>query len=159
MGIPNFQPDRIPFVTDNIQKMYTLNVKQSSSPLELSVVSMGNPHAVICVDSVQTAAVNQIGPAVASHPAFPLSTNVGFMEILNRTQIRLRTFERGVGETLACGSNACAAVVAGINNNLLDENVVVVLPHGELSIEWQGKTSPVLMTGPVTRVFDGIIKL
>jgi diaminopimelate epimerase len=157
MGAPCFEPERIPFVADNIQKTYILDVNQSA--LQFSVLSMGNPHAVMEVDSVKTFPVNQLGPMVAAHPAFPQSTNVGFMEILDRTHIRLRTFERGVGETFACGSNACAAVVAGINNNLLDHNVIVILPYGELSIEWQGKSNPVLMTGPATRVFDGLIKI
>jgi diaminopimelate epimerase len=159
MGIPSFQPASVPFVTDHIQKTYTLNVIDSTLPIELSVLSMGNPHAVIQVDSVQACSVNQVGAAIAAHPAFPQSTNVGFMEILNSTQIRLRTYERGVGETFACGSNACAAVVTGINNNLLNHHVTVMLRHGELSIEWQGDGSVVFMTGPAERVFDGMVNL
>jgi diaminopimelate epimerase len=156
MGAPCFQLEKIPFLAEGIQKTYILDVNQS--PLRFSVLSMGNPHAVMEVDSVQNFPVNKIGPVVAQHPAFPQSTNVGFMEILDRTHIRLRTFERGVGETFACGSNACAAVVAGINNNLLDHQVIVILLYGELLIEWQGMNNPVLMTGPATRVFDGMIK-
>jgi diaminopimelate epimerase len=157
MGVPCFQPERIPFIAEGMQKTYSLDVNQSA--LQFSVLSMGNPHAVMEVDSVKSFPVNQIGTIVAGHSAFPQSTNVGFMEILDRTHIRLRTFERGAGETFACGSNACAAVVAGINNNLLDHKVVVILPYGELLIEWLGDSSPVLMTGPATRVFDGMIKV
>jgi diaminopimelate epimerase len=157
MGIPCFQPEKIPFITDSLKKTYTLKINHSATPLEFAVLSMGNPHAIMQVSAVENFPVKDIGAEVAAHPAFPHSTNVGFMEIVNRQQIRLRTFERGTGETFACGSNACAAVVAGINNGLLDTKVNVSLALGDLWVEWPSPTQPVLMTGPAVHVFDGVI--
>lgn len=125
--------------------------------LAVSIVDMGNPHAVIRTDSIDQAPVVEMGAILASHDLFPMGVNVGFMQIINRNSIRLRVFERGVGETLACGSGACAAVVSGIINGLLDKTVSVSMPGGELTIEWQGASQPVNMTGPAFKVFEGII--
>lgn len=145
MGIPIFAAEKIPYQPALATKLN----------LAMSVLSMGNPHAVLQVDSIQDAPVSELGQKIATHPAFPESVNVGFMEIVNRQHIRLRTYERGVGETCACGSNACAAVVAGIMNHLLDHKVKVELAFGDLWIEWRGENNSVVMTGPATRVFDG----
>jgi diaminopimelate epimerase len=125
----------------------------------IGAVSMGNPHAVLVVDDVARAPVQQLGPAVESHPRFPRRVNVGFMAVRDRSHIDLRVYERGAGETLACGTGACAAVVAGHLQGLLDDTVTVRLPGGELVISWRGNTEPVWMTGPATRVFDGRIAL
>lgn len=124
----------------------------------LTTLSMGNPHAILQVPSLKNFPVGKIGSYLATHSLFPNGINVGFMEILNRKHIRLRTFERGVGETLSCGSNACAAVVAGIIHSWLDHCVKVELCYGNLHIEWQGENKPVLMTGPATRVYMGNIR-
>lgn len=127
--------------------------------VEVAVLSMGNPHAVQLVTDVDDAPVESIGPAVEGHARFPRQVNAGFMQIVSRTQIRLRVYERGAGETLACGTGACAAVVAGIRLGLLDARVDVEARGGRLTIEWQGADSHVLMTGPAERVFDGEIEL
>lgn len=156
MGLPNFQPDRIPFKADAIQSTYELNIN-AAEPAQLAVLSMGNPHAVMQVSQLDSFPVAEIGSQISTHPAFPRSANVGFMEIINRQQIRLRTYERGAGETFACGSNACAAVVAGIINNQLDHKVKVRLAFGDLLVEWEDKQKPVMMTGSATPVFDGTI--
>jgi diaminopimelate epimerase len=145
MGIPHLE-----------QKNAVLHPAPLEKSLELSVLSIGNPHAILPVSSLQTCSFEELGPVIGSHSYFPNGTNVGFMEILNRQHIRLRTFERGVGETLACGSNASAAVVAGIWNGSLDHTVRVELELGSLWIEWAGEKNPVLMTGSASRVFDGI---
>jgi diaminopimelate epimerase len=157
MGVPEFEPARIPFQVSQLADRYQLQV--NGSTVELSVLSMGNPHAVIQVDDISTAPVNSLGPVLESHPAFPQRVNVGFMEIQNPAAIRLRVFERGAGETLACGSGACAAVVAGRQKGLLDDKVKVNLPGGDLRIHWAGDDSPVMMTGPAELVFEGRIKL
>lgn len=149
---------------DNIQvKMGTpklehqnLSLTDISLPV-LCVLSIGNPHAIL--QTSHDSNLTMLGKKIATHSFFPNGVNVGFMEIVNRNKIRLRTYERGVGETLACGSNACAAVVAGISNNLLDSKVEVELALGSLSIEWAGKEKPVLMTGSASRVFDGQYKI
>jgi diaminopimelate epimerase len=154
MGLPNFEPAKIPFITDKLKNLYEFKINDNHS-LQFSILSMGNPHAVLQVNSINDFPVKEIGQQIASHQSFPNSTNVGFMEIINRNHIRLRTFERGSGETYSCGSNACAAVVAGIMNNTLDKKVKVSLQFGELTIEWPEKTRPVLMTGPAVRIFDG----
>ena len=120
---------------------------------------MGNPHAVTLVDDVDTAAVATLGPAVQANPRFPQGVNVGFLQVASRSQVRLRVFERGVGETLACGTGACAAVVAGIRLGLLDASVAVHTHGGVLTIEWAGGDAPVFMTGPATTVFHGEIDL
>ncbi len=157
MGTPQLLPDNIPFHTDKQQAVYTLEHEQQV--IQLSAVSMGNPHAVIVVNDITTAPVATLGAAIESHPSFPQHVNVGFMQVINKKHIQLRVFERGVGETLACGTGACAAVVAGQLRNLLDQHVTVTLPGGILNIEWQGKNSPVMMTGPAQTVFTGSITL
>ncbi len=134
-------------------------VEVNGQRVELSAVSMGNPHGVLLVDNVDTAPVPTLGPALEAHPRFPERANIGFMQVVDRGHIRLRVFERGSGETLACGTGACAAVVAGIRRGLLDSRVRVSLPGGELDIQWAGDGQPVLMTGPTAKVFDGFIRI
>lgn len=153
MGIPNFEPALIPFVADKIADSYALTLAKQT--LTISVVSLGNPHAVLMVPNVHNAPVATWGPQIAHHPRFPDSANVGFMEIVNPNQLRLRVYERGVGETLACGSGACAAMIIGHSLGLLREKVEVDLPGGALEIAWAGKGTPVWMTGPATTVFKG----
>lgn len=157
MGVPVLEPARIPFQAAQRQVTYTIDV--DGTPVSLSAVSMGNPHAVILVDDVSSAPVATLGPRIESHPDFPNRVNAGFMAPLSRDEIRLRVYERGAGETLACGSGACAAVVAGRLQDILDETVKVHLPGGTLSIQWAGEGQPVIMTGPATTVFQGRIKL
>ncbi|MCL4155494.1 UNVERIFIED_CONTAM: hypothetical protein GTU68_064522 [Idotea baltica] len=150
MGVPILEPEKIPFIADE---------HSDSKTLSISAVSMGNPHAVLKVDDADTAPVATLGPAIESHTRFPQRVNAGFMQVLNRNEINLRVYERGAGETLACGTGACAAVVAGQLQDLLDSPVTVNLPGGSLVIEWPGKGQPVIMTGPATTVFHGRIKL
>ncbi|HZX32485.1 MAG TPA: diaminopimelate epimerase [Rhodocyclaceae bacterium] len=157
MGAPRFQPAEIPFVSDSDAVIQPLDV--NGQAVDITVVSMGNPHAVQVVDSVDTAPVAAQGPAIENHPRFPKRVNVGFMEIKDRHAIRLRVFERGSGETLACGTGACAAVVAGIRRGLLESPVRVSTRGGDLSIAWGGLGQPVLMTGPAVTVFSGEIEL
>lgn len=133
------------------------DIELDDNSYKLTIVSMGNPHAILPVDTIKTFPISNIGPKISTHSIFPHGTNVGFMEVVDRGHIRLRTFERGSGETLACGSNACAAVVAGIQNGLLDNKVKVELLLGDLWIEWTGKDMPVLMIGPAAAVFEGRI--
>lgn len=164
MGAPFLVPAEVPFDTHGLTPRL-LNgcelwpVALANHPVELAVVSMGNPHAVMRVDSVAHAPVDELGPQIESHPRFPRRVNAGFMEVVNPGHIRLRVFERGTGETLACGSGACAAVVAGIRLGWLNanEDVDVDMPGGRLSIRWAGPGTPVWMTGPATTVFDGEI--
>ena len=157
MGIPRLSPQEIPFTAARQATVYTLEA--CGQPVEISAVSMGNPHAVLVVDDVETAPVATLGPVLEQHPDFPERTNVGFMQVLDRGEVRLRVFERGAGETMACGSGACAAVVAGRIRGLLDERVRVHLPGGFLQIEWRGAGDPLMMTGPATTVFEGQIAL
>lgn len=157
MGAPHLAPADIPFEATTQAPLYALSV--GGETVEVSVVSMGNPHAVLQVPHTESAPVARLGPAIEAHPRFPNHVNVGFMEVLDRARIRLRVFERGAGETLACGSGACAAVVAGRIQNLLDETVTVELRGGDLVVSWQGDDQPVLMTGPATFVFEGTIDL
>ena len=157
MGIPRLSPQEIPFTAARQATVYTLEA--CGQPVEISAVSMGNPHAVLVVDEVETAPVATLGPVLEQHPDFPERTNVGFMQVLDRGEVRLRVFERGAGETMACGSGACAAVVAGRIRGLLDERVRVHLPGGFLQIEWRGEGDPLMMTGPATTVFEGQIAL
>lgn len=157
MGKPVLTPTEIPFTAPAFQPIYHIDVE--GLDVEISAVSMGNPHAVLLVDDVETAPVEELGPQIEPHPSFPKRVNVGFMQVLSRKEINLRVFERGVGETRACGSGACAAVVAGILRNLLDSRVTVHLPGGDLSISWQGEGQTLKMTGPATTVFRGQIKL
>lgn len=157
MGMPILTPAEIPFTAPTFKPVYHIDVE--GLDLEISAVSMGNPHAVLLVEDVESAPVEELGPQIEHHPSFPRRVNVGFMQVLSRKEINLRVFERGVGETRACGSGACAAVVAGILRNLLDSRVTVHLPGGNLSIVWQGEGHTLKMTGPATIVFRGQIKL
>ncbi len=161
MGAPILNPQDIPFVSNTQANTYTLVLNDSGNEKEItfSAVSMGNPHAVILVDDVDVAEVESVGKAVQNHSHFPNSVNVGFMQILDRSTVKLRVYERGVGETQACGSGACAAVVAGINRDLLDATVETQLLGGNLSIHWEGNQNPVMMSGPTATVFKGIITL
>ncbi|MEW6648287.1 MAG: diaminopimelate epimerase [Pseudomonadota bacterium] len=157
MGAPRFDPQQIPFTADAEADKYPLEVGRE--PLAIGAVSMGNPHAVLRVEDVATAEVERLGPLLESHPRFPRRVNVGFMQIVDRRHIRLRVFERGAGETLACGTGACAAVAVGRRWGELDETVRVDLPGGSLTIRWDGGNQPLWMTGPATRVFQGEIEL
>ncbi|MCW8854522.1 MAG: diaminopimelate epimerase [Gammaproteobacteria bacterium] len=157
MGVPGLQPDRLPFIADQQAENYHLDV--DGNDYLIAAVSMGNPHAVIRVDDVATAPVEQLGQAIESHPRFPQRVNVGFMQIVDRNSIKLRVYERGAGETLACGTGACAAMVAGNIQGWLDNEVSVRLSAGNLEIHWQGGDNPLYMTGPATHVFEGQIEL
>lgn len=157
MGVPVLEPKAIPFVADTFANTYPLTVENDT--LEISAVSMGNPHSVLLVDDTNTANVEGLGKKIESHTAFPNRVNAGFMQVVSRNEINLRVYERGVGETLACGTGACAAVVAGRLRNLLDTPVTVHLPGGDLQIEWQGEGQTVLMTGSATTVFHGQVKI
>jgi len=155
MGVPELNPDRVPFRADSQAVTYPVEV--AGEQVELGVVSMGNPHGVLLVDDVDTAPVERLGPALESHPRFPQRANIGFMQVLNRGEIRLRVYERGAGETRACGTGACAAVVAGRLRGLLDEEVLVHLPGGDLRIRWAGEGEALRMIGPATTVYEGQI--
>lgn len=157
MGVPELNPPAIPFAADRQKTVYT--VEADGQTVELSAISMGNPHGVLLVDDVDTAPVATLGPVLENHPRFPARANIGFLQVLDRTHIRLRVFERGSGETLACGSGACAAVVAGQLRGLLDARVEVELRGGSLVIEWQGDGAPVMMEGPAKTVFEGQLRL
>lgn len=157
MGIPKFEPDEIPFIADKYQSIYLLDIPDAQ--VEISALSMGNPHAVRVVQDIDNAPVNSEGLLIESHPRFPKRVNVGYMQIIDRGHVRLRVYERGAGETLACGTGACAAVVAGIARNLLDPTVTVSTRGGDLTICWNGQNEPVWMTGPAITVFEGEINL
>jgi diaminopimelate epimerase len=157
MGSPQFEPTRIPFVAERQAPTYWLEV--DSQPVEISALSMGNPHAVQIVDDVQAAPVLTQGPLIERHPRFPEGVNAGYAQVVSRGHIRLRVYERGAGETLACGTGACAAVVAGITRGYLDSRVRVSTHGGDLTIAWAGDRQPVLMTGPAESVFEGEIEL
>jgi len=157
MGRPEFEPDNIPFTAGGRQRSYALSLDEEE--VNIAVISMGNPHAVQVVEDIETARVRELGPKIEAHPRFSLRVNAGFMQLLDRGSIKLRVWERGSGETLACGSGACAAVVAGIEMGLLDTTVKVFLRGGSLEIEWAGGDAPVLMTGPAVYVYDGMFEL
>ncbi|MBF1164987.1 diaminopimelate epimerase [Dechloromonas agitata] len=157
MGEPRFLPAEIPFLADDDVIIHLLDVADET--LETTVVSMGNPHAVQVVDDVDTHPVGEHGPLIERHPRFPKRVNAGFMQIIDRHAIKLRVYERGSGETLACGTGACAAAVAGIRRGLLDSPVRVMTRGGDLNIAWGGPGRPVLMTGPAVTVFTGEIEL
>jgi diaminopimelate epimerase len=157
MGAPHFALADIPFIADTLASTYVLDVADTA--IEISTLSMGNPHAVQLVDNVDNAPVAVLGPLIESHPRFPQRVNAGFMQIVDAHQIRLRVFERGSGETLACGTGACAAVVAGIQSGQLQSPVKVSTRGGELKIHWAGGDNPVLMTGPAETVFEGEIEI
>ena len=155
MGKPELEPAAIPFQADARANSYSL--EHEGQRYEVGAVSMGNPHMVLPVDNVAQAPLATLGPPLECHPRFPQKVNVGFMEVISRNEINLRVFERGAGETLACGSGACAAVVSGQLRNMLDQRIKVNLPGGSLTIEWRGEGHPVMMTGPATTVFEGQI--
>lgn len=157
MGVPNFDPASLPFTGSLEAAFYPLEA--GGTTLDIGAVSIGNPHAVIRVPSVKAAPVDRLGPAVENHPRFPRRTNVGFMEVVDRGHIRLRVFERGTGETLACGTGACAAVAVGRRHGVLDATVRVDLPGGQLEIAWEGDGQPIWLTGPAATVFEGKIEL
>jgi len=157
MGAPRFEPRDVPFLAPALAPTYILDV--DGVPVEVSVLSMGNPHAVQLVDDVEHAPVTTQGPRIEHHPAFPQRVNAGYMQVVDRAHLRLRVWERGAGETLACGTGACAAVVAGIRRGLLDPEVTVATRGGDLRIRWPGDAHPVMMTGDAVRVFDGEIEL
>jgi diaminopimelate epimerase len=155
MAVPSFEPGALPFTAPARAASYPLAV--DGETVEIRAVSMGNPHAVVLVDDVTTAPVARLGAAITAHERFPQGVNVGFLEIQDRLNARLRVFERGSGETLACGTGACAAVVAARQAGLLEDRVLVELPGGRLLIQWPGEGHPVRMTGPATHVFEGTI--
>jgi len=157
MGQPILAPDRIPFNRRSYQPTYALQLFEAHHAI--MAASMGNPHAILQVASVEQAEIDTLGPRIATHRDFPQGCNVSFMQVLSPDHIRLRVYERGVGETLACGSAACATVVSGILNQLLSSQVTVELACGKLMIEWQGESYPVYMTGPAQTVFQGEITL
>ena len=157
MGVPRLAPDEVPFLAEARANSYSIEVGERQ--MEVGVVSMGNPHVVLRVSDIGQAPVAELGPLLESHERFPQRVNAGFMQVLGRDHIRLRVFERGAGETLACGTGACAAVVVGRLQGLLDTRVRVDLPGGRLVISWQGEDSPVIMTGPAVTVFEGRIEL
>lgn len=165
MGEPNFAPASLPFASDQVASegfgRYSCEIVTSSKPqrIEFSALSMGNPHAVIVVSDLDAVDVAGLGQALGAHSSFPKGVNVGFMQIIEDQRIRLRVFERGSGETLACGTGACAAVVSGCRQGLLSSPVEVQVRGGRLSIEWQGDGTPVLMTGPATTVYEGTLEL
>jgi len=157
MGSPIFNPADIPFQADSEADRYTIEVDDENH--DIGAVSMGNPHAVLLVEDVSTAPVELLGPQIESHPRFPQRVNVGFMKVKDPGHIDLRVFERGSGETLACGTGACAAMVVGRRQGLLDEQVRISLPGGDLVVSWRGDNEPVWMTGPAIPVFDGAIEV
>lgn len=157
MGPPVLQPQRIPFRSTGQAVEYPLALARET--LTIGAISMGNPHAVLQVDDVDTAPVATLGPEIVHHPDFPQRVNAGFMQVLGRDRVRLRVYERGVGETLACGTGACAAVVSGRLRGLLDARVKVELLGGQLMIYWGGDDTPVWMTGPALTVYEGEIRL
>jgi diaminopimelate epimerase len=161
MGVPSFDPASLPFEADETDagesEYHQLMV--NGEKYAIGAVSVGNPHAVLLVESVDQAPVQLLGAAIESHERFPERVNVGFMEILDRAHIRLRVFERGAGETLACGTGACAAVAVGVHNSLLDHTVQAALKGGNLTIRWQGNGHTLFMTGPAQTVYEGKITL
>ena len=174
MGAPQFEPSKVPFIAEKREKSYSLQINDPGHPLSnssnefdspythvvsMAVVSMGNPHAVMIVDDLETANVAELGPLIESHPRFPERVNVGFMQILNPHEIKLRVYERGSGETLACGTGACAAAVSGIQLGLLESPVLAHARGGKLQIAWTVEGNSVMMTGPAEMVFEGSIEL
>jgi len=168
MGAPVLEPDRVPFDAAGLDGMaqgrdtlwpVTVQHGGREQRVLLSVVSMGNPHAVQVVDDVDTAPVQETGPQIEHHPRFPKRVNAGYLQVLDRSHVKLRVYERGAGETLACGTGACAAAVAGIRRGLLDSPVQVEARGGKLSISWAGEGEPVYLSGPAVTVFEGEIEL
>lgn len=158
MGSPNFEPSSLPFSSDRAES-YERSVTQGAAQASIRfyALSVGNPHAVVLVDDVVTASVEEIGTEIGKHPDFPKGVNVGFLQVIDRDTVRLRVFERGVGETIACGTGACAAICAGIQAGLLNETITVHLTGGDLNISWAGGDASIMMVGPATTVFEGSI--
>jgi diaminopimelate epimerase len=157
MGAPRFEPDQIPFISDSRQNTYALQLGKQIATI--SAVSMGNPHAVTLVDSVDTANVAELGPLIEAHERFPQRVNAGFMQIVSPHEINLRVYERGSGETLSCGTGACAAAISGIQLGVLQSPVLVNTRGGKLQISWAGENQAVMMTGDAEIVFDGEITI
>jgi diaminopimelate epimerase len=157
MNVPQFAPSQVPFVAEREQASYDIDVDGTS--VELRVVSMGNPHGVIRVEDVACAPVASLGRRLEAHARFPNRANIGFMQVVDNSHVRLRVFERGVGETRACGTGACAAVVVGRRARWLGETVCVTLPGGELKVRWEGEGSPAWLTGEAVTVFEGTVEL
>jgi diaminopimelate epimerase len=157
MGIPNFEPRSLPMEAPAESPAYSLEI--DGAEIEFGAVSMGNPHVVLRVPDVKAAPIERIGPTIEKHPRFAKRTNVGFMQIVERTRIRLRVYERGAGETLACGTGACAAVAVGVKSGLLDAEVRVDLPGGTAMVTWPGPGEHLWLTGPATTVFAGSIDI
>lgn len=158
MGAPELRPQEVPTTFTEQATIYSTQLADGTK-VEFGAVSMGNPHAVLVVDSVANAPVESWGPELESHAVFPNRANIGFMEVISPNEVRLRVYERGAGETQACGTGACAAVVSGRMRGLLDQRVTVHLPGGDLEIEWAGEGHSVMMTGPVATVYEGQIYL
>ena len=170
MGQPKWQPEQIPFQADNPSLTYSLRINEDEQrgveggveggmEIEITPINIGNPHAVIYVENITEAPVEEWGSQITRHPRFPEGVNVGFCQVIDRNFVRLRVFERGVGETRACGSGACAAVVAGILHDKLDNRVKVSLPGGKVRIVWQAEDAAVKMTGPAALTYQGHIQL
>lgn len=157
MGVPVFDPPQIPFKA--VKRALTYQLDLDGKSIEISVLSMGNPHAVQVVDDVDAAPVLTQGSLIEKHARFPQRVNAGYLQIMDRNRMRLRVYERGAGETLACGTGACAAVVAGVTRGLLDSRVTVRTLGGDLGISWAGEGKPVMMTGPAVTVFEGELSL
>ncbi len=157
MGVPQFEPAVVPFDAPAVLPLYDLRIANKS--IKINVLSMGNPHAVQVVDDVDAAPVAEEGPLIEAHPRFPQRVNAGFMQVVDRARIRLRVYERGAGETLSCGTGACAAAVAGNLRGMLDQRVTVSTRGGDLVIVWSGKGTPVMMTGPAVTVYTGVVTL
>jgi diaminopimelate epimerase len=157
MGVPQFAPAVLPFTAPVEALRYSLKV--AGSDVEFGAVSVGNPHIVLEVGNIETAPVAQLGPVLERHAAFPQRVNVGFMQVLDETHIRLRVFERGVGETRACGTGACAAVAVGRRHGRLGARVAVALPGGVIDIVWEGPGQPLSMTGPAAVAYRGQVEL
>ncbi|MFT6042764.1 MAG: diaminopimelate epimerase [Porticoccaceae bacterium] len=157
MGIPGLEPSDVPFIETTRSNAYAINI--NSQQFDIAAISMGNPHAVIFVDNLDSAPVSVIGQELQSHSQFPKQVNVGFAQVINRQHLKLRVYERGVGETQACGTGACAAGVAAIQQGLVDSPVRVELTGGELHINWPGEGQPLIMTGPAVTTYEGRIKI
>jgi diaminopimelate epimerase len=153
LGVPSFEPRSLPFLAASVESTYTLQI--AGEAIEFGAVSIGNPHAVLRVAAIESAPVDRIGRALQSHASFPRQVNVGFMEIVDAAHIRLRVYERGAGETLACGTGACAAVAFGRNLGVLGTDVKVHVPGGRLGVHWQGPGEPVWLLGPTIVAFTG----
>ncbi len=161
MGVPNFEPASIPYTATKRAAQYALDldINGNAQTVQLNILSLGNPHAVMQVDDIKMAPVLTLGPKIEQHPNFPERVNAGFMQVISRNKIAVRVFERGSGETQACGSGACAAVITGIQNGHLEAKVTASLTGGDLEITWEGEGNPVWLTGPATTVFEGSIDL